>query len=101
MRCKFMDVASGRKGCQLWEWLDDDQTEWQKNIINQLVEEKKQLTAELESMKATMGSPMKATMRTPEHEFTKVNCELDTENALLKLKLELSTSEQWKQSMSV
>ncbi|KAL2926432.1 hypothetical protein RDABS01_001042 [Bienertia sinuspersici] len=52
--CKFMDLETGRKGCQLWERLDEDTIEWKKDLINELLEEKKVMTAQAQLLKATI-----------------------------------------------
>ncbi|KAL2943248.1 Otoferlin [Bienertia sinuspersici] len=53
--CKFMDLATRRRGCQLWERLDEDTTEWKKDLIKELLEEKKVMTAQAQLLKATIA----------------------------------------------
>ncbi|XP_048494545.1 uncharacterized protein LOC125494780 [Beta vulgaris subsp. vulgaris] len=44
--CKFYDKESGHRGCELFDWVDQGSTEWQKDTINQLVLEKQILKSQ-------------------------------------------------------
>ncbi|XP_057249390.1 uncharacterized protein LOC130590834 [Beta vulgaris subsp. vulgaris] len=51
--CKFYDrIRKIRHGCDVWEWVDEHQEEWQRVLINQLLLEKKLLGSDIEVLKA-------------------------------------------------
>ncbi|KAL2942857.1 DNA topoisomerase 3-alpha [Bienertia sinuspersici] len=45
--CKFYEPESEWRGCNYFMWLDEDITEWQRNVTNKLVLEKKLLELQL------------------------------------------------------
>lgn len=50
--CKFFDrVKKVRYGCNVWEWVDKNQEEWQRVLINELTLEKKILCTNVELLK--------------------------------------------------
>ncbi|KAK9691855.1 hypothetical protein RND81_09G224400 [Saponaria officinalis] len=46
--CKFYNPQTNFRGCRFFRWSDRTQTDWQREIINQLVYEKKILKSEVE-----------------------------------------------------
>ncbi|KAK9716630.1 hypothetical protein RND81_06G246600 [Saponaria officinalis] len=49
--CKFYDADTGMRGCRYFKWLDEDMTEWQRQLINQLSSENTCLRRELKHQK--------------------------------------------------
>ncbi|KAK9669549.1 hypothetical protein RND81_13G138800 [Saponaria officinalis] len=45
--CKFYNPQTNFRGCRFFRWSDRTQTDWQMEIINQLVYEKKMLKSEV------------------------------------------------------
>ncbi|KAK9698004.1 hypothetical protein RND81_08G076300 [Saponaria officinalis] len=45
--CKYYDPITKSRGCKYFKWCDHIQTDWQKNLINELLMEKKILKNEL------------------------------------------------------
>ncbi|XP_048501621.1 uncharacterized protein LOC104907944 [Beta vulgaris subsp. vulgaris] len=50
--CKFSDVHTRREGCGFFRWVEKNQEEWQKVVINELVLEKRLLTHEVTFLKS-------------------------------------------------
>ncbi|KAK9697557.1 hypothetical protein RND81_08G044900 [Saponaria officinalis] len=68
MSCKF-------RHCDFWQWLDVDQSEWQRNAINQVMLDKQLLASEKNLLKS-------------ENDHLKENNEkLKAENSLLRSKI--------------
>ncbi|KAK9666249.1 hypothetical protein RND81_14G171300 [Saponaria officinalis] len=74
---KFYNPSTQFHGCQYFKWSDEDQCQWQKDVINQLVLDKKLLKCEFEMLKADNAHLMELKIRISE------------ENELLKLKSNL------------
>ncbi|XP_057532873.1 uncharacterized protein LOC130810758 [Amaranthus tricolor] len=55
MVCKLYDIESGRRGCSFFRWIDADQVEWQRVIINELVEAKKELRNEVNVLRGPLS----------------------------------------------
>ncbi|KMT13126.1 hypothetical protein BVRB_4g086680 [Beta vulgaris subsp. vulgaris] len=53
--CKFYNPKTGNRGCSMFCWLDDDNTNWQRNVINDLVMEKKNMLSDVRSLKKELG----------------------------------------------
>ncbi|KAK9664300.1 hypothetical protein RND81_14G031800 [Saponaria officinalis] len=49
--CKFYHADTGMRGCTYFKWLDEDMTEWQRQLINQLSSENTCLRRELKQQK--------------------------------------------------
>ena len=49
--CKFYNPATGWKGCGSFAWIDNQQEEWQRVLINQLILEKQLLGKQLDHLK--------------------------------------------------
>ncbi|KAK9756584.1 hypothetical protein RND81_01G107700 [Saponaria officinalis] len=49
--CKFYNLESEMRGCSFFEWVDEDMTEWQRKLINQLLNENKCLKNQLSQHK--------------------------------------------------
>src|SRR5688572_30601422 len=52
LTCKFYDPKTETRGCKSFEWVDeDDGTDWQRDVINQLIIDKKLMKSEISSLK--------------------------------------------------
>lgn len=51
---KFSDVHTGRKGYEYFYWVDEDQVEWQRVVINCLLVEKKLLNNDVLHLKSDL-----------------------------------------------
>ncbi|XP_021762064.1 uncharacterized protein LOC110726848 [Chenopodium quinoa] len=52
LACKFYDPNTETRGCKCFEWVDtEDGTDWQRDVINQLLLDKKLMKAEVNSLK--------------------------------------------------
>ena len=49
--CKFANPHTEFKGCKFWHWVDEEQQDWQRALINQLILEKKLLKKDKELLK--------------------------------------------------
>ncbi|KAK9705532.1 hypothetical protein RND81_07G064200 [Saponaria officinalis] len=49
--CKFYNPGTNFRGCEFFKWYDQNQCGWQRDVINELVLEKKLLSKELEIVK--------------------------------------------------
>ncbi|XP_021716661.1 uncharacterized protein LOC110684513 [Chenopodium quinoa] len=50
--CKFYDPNTETRGCKCFEWIDtEDGTEWQRDVINNLLLDKKLMKAEVNYLK--------------------------------------------------
>ncbi|KAK9733874.1 hypothetical protein RND81_04G098400 [Saponaria officinalis] len=45
--CKYYDPITKSRGCKYFKWCDRIQTDWQKDLINELLMEKKELENKL------------------------------------------------------
>ncbi|XP_021846260.1 uncharacterized protein [Spinacia oleracea] len=45
--CKFYNPETGQRGCNKFDWLDEDIVEWQRDVTNVLVAEKHRLSTDL------------------------------------------------------
>ncbi|KAK9668509.1 hypothetical protein RND81_13G065500 [Saponaria officinalis] len=45
--CKFYDPITKSRGCKYFKWCDRIQTDWQKDLINELLVEKREMEAEI------------------------------------------------------
>ncbi|XP_021773573.1 uncharacterized protein LOC110737536 [Chenopodium quinoa] len=49
--CKFYDPKTESRGCKCFEWVDEEEgTEWQRDVINQLLLDKKLMKGEMNSL---------------------------------------------------
>ncbi|XP_021715799.1 uncharacterized protein LOC110683713 [Chenopodium quinoa] len=48
--CKFWDPNTETRGCKCFEWVDLEQTEWQREVINNLTLDKKLMKSEMNSL---------------------------------------------------
>ncbi|KAK9742748.1 hypothetical protein RND81_03G195000 [Saponaria officinalis] len=55
LTCKFYNPSTQYRGCQYFKWYDQDQCQWQKDVINQLLLDKKLLKCESEMLKVENG----------------------------------------------
>ncbi|XP_010667071.1 uncharacterized protein LOC104884170 [Beta vulgaris subsp. vulgaris] len=55
LACKFYHPETGHRGCKFFRWVNDEMTEWQRIVINDLVDEKKFLLDELKVVKQEMA----------------------------------------------
>ncbi|KAK9756876.1 hypothetical protein RND81_01G126700 [Saponaria officinalis] len=78
LTCKFYNPSTQFRGCQYFKWYDEDQCQWQKSIINQLILEKKLLKSESEMLTVENGQLMEQKKKVLE------------ENEFLKLKLRVA-----------
>ncbi|KAK9665126.1 hypothetical protein RND81_14G092200 [Saponaria officinalis] len=46
--CKYYDPITKSRGCKYFKWCDRIQTDWQKDLINELLTEKRELENELD-----------------------------------------------------
>ncbi|KAL2926397.1 Restin-like protein [Bienertia sinuspersici] len=46
---KFYEPETEWRGCNFFNWIDEDMTEWRRNVINKLVLEKKLVEAQLDA----------------------------------------------------
>ncbi|XP_021742715.1 uncharacterized protein LOC110708797 [Chenopodium quinoa] len=52
LACKFYDPKTETRGCKAFEWVDnEDGTDWQRVVINQLLLDKKLMKGEINSLK--------------------------------------------------
>ncbi|KAK9705111.1 hypothetical protein RND81_07G034400 [Saponaria officinalis] len=51
LTCKFYNPSTQFRGCQYFKWFDEEQCQWQKDVINQLLLDKKLLKCESEMLK--------------------------------------------------
>ncbi|KAL2938979.1 Heat shock factor protein 1 [Bienertia sinuspersici] len=58
--CKFYNAETGQRGCNKFEWLDEDIVDWQRDVTNVLIDEKHRL--------ATDNSILKSRIVFAEHE---------------------------------
>ena len=50
--CKFYDPITETRGCKFFEWVDHpDGTEWQREVINNLILDKKLMKGEVNDLK--------------------------------------------------
>ncbi|KAL2898770.1 DNA topoisomerase 3-alpha [Bienertia sinuspersici] len=49
MCCKFYEPETEWRGCNFFNWIDEDMTEWQRNVIDKLVLEMKLVEAQLDA----------------------------------------------------
>ncbi|XP_021850012.2 uncharacterized protein [Spinacia oleracea] len=50
--CKFYDFATGKARCDAFDWVDEEILEWQKDVTNVLIAEKKRLIGEVKTLEA-------------------------------------------------
>ncbi|KAL2895356.1 hypothetical protein RDABS01_011265 [Bienertia sinuspersici] len=67
--CKFFNHETGQRGCNTFYWVDEEQTYWQRDVINVLVAEKHRVATDL--------SIVKARFTCLEHEKKRLTEELD------------------------
>ena len=53
--CKKYDHDTGERGCNTFKWLDEDQTEWQREVINTLLSERHRRATELTIIKGRLA----------------------------------------------
>ncbi|KAL2895021.1 hypothetical protein RDABS01_010930 [Bienertia sinuspersici] len=58
--CKFYNAETGQRGCNTFEWLDEDIVDWKRDVTNVLIVEKHRL--------ATDNSILKSRIVFAEHE---------------------------------
>ncbi|XP_021734054.1 uncharacterized protein LOC110700763 [Chenopodium quinoa] len=51
LACKFYDPNTETRGCRSFEWVDEDGSDWKKEMINQLILDKKLMKGEMNSMR--------------------------------------------------
>ncbi|XP_074304425.1 uncharacterized protein LOC141639144 [Silene latifolia] len=51
LTCKFSNPATKNRGCGFFRWYDEEQVEWQRDVINNLVLEKKVVECNLKMLK--------------------------------------------------
>lgn len=66
--CKFFNHETGHRGCNTFEWVDDDILDWQRDVTNVLVAEKHRLATDLSIIKARLACN--------EHEKARLSSEL-------------------------
>ncbi|KAK9750672.1 hypothetical protein RND81_02G212700 [Saponaria officinalis] len=52
LTCKFYNPGTKFRACQFFSWYDQKQSDWQRDVINELVLDKKLLSKEMEIVKA-------------------------------------------------
>ncbi|XP_021773255.1 uncharacterized protein LOC110737190 [Chenopodium quinoa] len=53
--CKKYNHDTGERGCNTFKWLDEEQTEWQREMINVLLAERHRLETKLTIVKARLA----------------------------------------------
>ncbi|XP_021857299.1 uncharacterized protein [Spinacia oleracea] len=74
--CRFYNFGTGQRGCDAFDWVDEDILEWQKDVTNHLLSEKQRLAMEMKIIKGRaefMEHEMKRLNE--EHEKMKVKYE--------------------------
>ncbi|KAL9233243.1 hypothetical protein vseg_008266 [Gypsophila vaccaria] len=82
--CKFYNPNDVSQGCNHFKWYDKVQTEWQRDLINELLLEKKLMSKEIHQLKTTTNGW--------ELEKKRMNSELDklkTKNIRLRDELKI------------
>ncbi|KAL2897967.1 hypothetical protein RDABS01_039749, partial [Bienertia sinuspersici] len=52
--CKFYNHETGQKGCNTFEWIDEDILDWQRDVANMLVAEKHKLVIDNNILKSRL-----------------------------------------------
>ncbi|XP_021725633.1 uncharacterized protein LOC110692859 [Chenopodium quinoa] len=52
LACKFYDPNTETRGCKCFEWVDEDGSDWQKEVINQLILDKKLMKVKCKALNA-------------------------------------------------
>ncbi|XP_048493206.1 uncharacterized protein LOC125493740 [Beta vulgaris subsp. vulgaris] len=53
--CKLYNHDTGHRGCQFFEWLDEDPLEWQRDVINTLIAEKHRFATDLSLLRGRVA----------------------------------------------
>ncbi|XP_010687512.1 uncharacterized protein LOC104901620 [Beta vulgaris subsp. vulgaris] len=54
LACKFYNHETGQRGCDKFEWIDEECLDWQRDITNVLLAEKHRLATDLNILKARL-----------------------------------------------
>ncbi|KAH9611010.1 hypothetical protein KSS87_013241 [Heliosperma pusillum] len=73
-KCKFSNIRTGSVGCDWFRWHDRTQMEWQKDVINKLILEKRLLKCEVDILGRDIQS-IKEERKKLEHEIEKMNAQ--------------------------